>query len=125
MTVAQVQESFPQLEVKDLNGGCNVYLPTGMSITFWFKKRKFKSNTGSTWGYFKDITDIVKIIEGACQPKSRKTFVVTPTPEDDKGTQKCIDHILAKASRVEKIKGESNAIYNILKTVAQELEQFL
>jgi hypothetical protein len=126
MTIDHIKKEFPNLVVKDLQGGCNVYLPGELVLTFWFKKRKWKSNTSKQWAHFADTQDALKVISGLGDVQMRKPLVATdlvPVTETN-NVQSCIDHIKAKIDKIELAKG-NYAVITMLKTVADELQQFL
>lgn len=125
MSIEQIEKEFPNLAVKNLQGGCNVYLPNETVLTFWFKKRKWKSNKRKDWRRFADTQDVFSIISGLGNIEIKKS-VIEPENALKNTTQLCIDHILNKVRVIEAVNdryGTAQAM--ILKTVAKELQQFL
>lgn len=123
MTVEHIKKEFPNLVVKDLQGGANVYLPNETCLTFWFKKRKWKSNKKKDWRRFADTQDGLNVISelGEIEIKNTlKTAEIAPVNT----TQFCIDHIKRKIETIERIK-PNNGVIMILKQLTLELEQYL
>lgn len=119
-----IKKEFPNLLVKDLQGGCNVYLPGSLVLTFWFKKKKWYSNKTKRWGLFADTEDILHIIDKLGDIQIRKPLKGPEIKPQVNTTQLCIDHVKNKIKVVEGVKG-NNAILTVLKSLVLEFEQFL
>lgn len=124
MTIEHIYKEYPNLVVKDLAGGCNVYLSGNMVLTFWFKKRKWKSNKEKEWRRFADTEDALHLIGKLGNLQLKKRPVSFEIAEPVNTTQLCIDHINKKIGVIENVKG-NNAVLMILKTLTVELEQYL
>jgi hypothetical protein len=123
MTAEHIIKEFPNLVVKDLQGGANVYLPNEVTLTFWFKKRKWKSNKKKDWRQFADTQDALKVISGLGEIEIKKPLK-TPEIALVNTTQLCIDHIKRKIEMIERIK-PNNGVIMILKQLTLEMEQYL
>lgn len=123
MVIEHLKKEFPNLVIKDLQGGCNVYLPGDLVLTFWFKKRKWKSNKRKEWRRFADTQDAIGVINGLGEIQMRKAVVVAENAPNNT-TQLCIDHINKKIELLNKNKPNAVAL-TILKALTFELEQYL
>jgi hypothetical protein len=123
MSIEQIQKEFPNLAVKNLQGGCNIYLPNETILTFWFKKRKWKSNKHRDWRRFADTQDVFNLISGLGNIEIKKSVIQHENALKNT-TQLCIDHIKKKVATIENVK-PNNGVIMILKTITLELEQFL
>lgn len=110
------------LFTKDVQGGINVYLQTGSIIIIYFKRQIYNHNINDKWLHYGDLEGLFSIIDIILQPKGQKPSNTVEL--SDKGVQAAINHIKNKVEIISKQKG-NNAQAMILKTVAQELEQYL
>lgn len=126
MTFQKIKKEFPNLKITDLNGGCNIYLPGKLTITVWFKKKKFFSNHLKVWRKFIDDEDIINIIcvLGNIQMKNT-VHVASQQSSDNQGTQACINHLTKKIETVMKNNPNDHKALNIYKSLKQEFHQFL
>lgn len=91
-------------------------------ISVYWKKQKYGDSITGKWYYFTEMEDLVEAIK-SFEPKL-KAPVITEE-KTDLGVQACIDHVNKKAELIGKHKGADNAMATLLKTVAQELYQYL
>lgn len=124
MTIENIKKEFPNLVVKDLQGGANIYLPNETILTFWFKKRKWKSNKKKDWRRFADMKDAFSVISGLGEIEIKKQLISPIIEPQINTTQLCIDHIKKKIETIDRVKA-NNAVTMMLKTICLELEQFL
>lgn len=131
--VKVLRKRFPSLEISDLQGyGANIRLKDRIITAYW-KKHRVGDNKLTKWSFYKDLPDLIKIIERVdVDTQVKLVDIANESPakqrteiKQDGGVQACIDHINNKARIAAGIKGADNAVVTILKTVALELEQYL
>lgn len=124
MTIEKLKKEFPGLTIVPLNcnAGVNISLPRSLTLTIWFKKRKFFSNKTRIWRQFADDTDLICVINtlGNLQMKQHpETKPVTS------GVQNCINHVKRKYERYMKANPNDYKTGLQLKILIDELEQYL
>lgn len=126
MTIDILKKEYPNIKVKDLNGGCNIYLPGKLILTIWFNKKKFFSNQLKVWRRYSDDKDILTIIAilGKLNIKKEIEGVFISNGENA-GVQKCIEHIGNKYIKFTKENPKDHKTALMLKTIQDELYQFL
>jgi hypothetical protein len=135
MDINKIKKEFPNIKLKELNGstGANLYLPGRLVITVFFKKRIFKTNEAKKFRRFSDDKDIVKIISALGNIKLKQSIgpgIPEPAPVqqpsgENTGVRACIDHIENKYQVFIKGNEMENKTAVMLKTIKQELFQYL
>lgn len=125
IAIEQIEKEYPDLVIKDLDKGCNIYLPNGTVATFWFKKQKYSTNKTGKWNYFKDLKELFLIIDKLGNTVKNKVVKANIVEQPCGNVQVCIDHVLEKAERIMENEPYNAAKKMILKIVAQELQQYL
>ncbi len=135
ITVKQIRAFYPNLEVNDLGGGCNIRFAKGTVLTVWFKRKKWHTNKmkNNDWRRFADRSDLCKIIDNLGE-RDLKPVEDAPVPRqqpdnvveiEDKGTRACIDHLARKAEVIAKNNPEDHKLISFCKSLANEFNQYL
>lgn len=125
MTIEKLKKEYPNLQIKDLNGGCNIYLP-GDLVTVWFKKQKFFSNQLKVWRRFSGDEDILTIINVLGNLKLKSTVnAQAEEATDNSPVQACIEHIQKKYEAFVRSNPKDHQTAVMLKTIKSELYQYL
>lgn len=118
-------KEFPNLKIKDLGQGVNIYfedIRIGV-LTVWFRHQKYCFSTQNIWRYYTDYPELLAIIYEKLNPSSKAVSINQYTQISD-AVQKCIDHINKKAELIGTHKGADHATATMLKNIAYELEQY-
>lgn len=97
--IQQIKKAFPTLKIVDLQGyGINVYLQDRVLTIYW-KKRKWGDNKTNTWNYFKDIKDLISVIDYVNnQPFDEDNDICMVNGEEQKRAEHILKHFLGETT---------------------------
>jgi hypothetical protein len=137
--IEELREAFPDIEVRELQGGANLYLKLNL-ITVYFRRKKYAINgVWAKYSYWQDFIPLVNTLVNPPQkvalpnanavPKTIEQlmddFNQQPWQVVEKyGVQDCLDHIQKKIDY-----GQANNLspsnVAMLNNLLQELRQYL
>jgi hypothetical protein len=151
--IDRLHQEFPDLDIRDLGYGANLYTRLGTITIYWEKKRKYCIN--NEWKQYYDFEGLLTTIAEYLhvpKPKDAQTPLNEATDDVDllmsiggfqmqheiakeqleaycehrskQGVQNCINHINRKIEFAEK-NGLSTSNRVMLKTLVEELNQYL
>lgn len=137
--IEELQTAFPDIEIKELQGGANLYFPNKV-ITVYFRRKKYAvNNVWSKYAYWQDFIPLVNTLVNPpkkvapIEPQAPKKSIEELMKEldaqpwqivDSSGVQKCIDHISRKRDFI-LANQPDNKLATFCLTLMDELRQYL
>lgn len=119
--IEELKAAFPDIEIKELQGGANLYTSRGL-ITVYFRKHRYSIN--NKWDRYSYWEDFIPIVDKHINPPQKVTKIVSESPVVPNGVQDCINHIKRKAEYGKQHNLNASNIA-MLNSLAEELMQYL
>lgn len=91
--IEELQAAFPDIEIKELQGGANLYFPNKL-ITVYFRRKKYAVN--NVWSKYAYWQDFIPLVNTLVNPPKKVAQIEPQSIQTGNRVQEAIDHISRK-----------------------------